>query len=200
MKRMKQIEYSRSLQQDQQQYQQLKSGDRIKEKSNQSNYYPSPKRGGGGGLDEGWVMGPMGQPVRQTLDVGHRGIAKAYNQKESTEYNLYENNYPGNSTSNKFSPHKYSPNNFSPDKYQNNEINGYENLDIQNEYKDSRMGDNHIGTGYMYIFIFTYLYVYICIYIYMYIYIYVYMYVYICIHMYIKILIFKMNIKIYGCG
>jgi hypothetical protein len=50
-------EYSRSLQQ----FQQLKSGDRMKEKSNQSNYYPSPKRGG---LDEGWVMGPMGRPVR----------------------------------------------------------------------------------------------------------------------------------------
>jgi hypothetical protein len=29
------------------------------------NNYSSPKRGGGaGGLEEGWVMGPMGQPVR----------------------------------------------------------------------------------------------------------------------------------------
>jgi hypothetical protein len=87
--------------------------------------------------------------------VGHRGIAKAYNQKESTENNPYENNYPRNSTSNKYSPHKNSSNNFSPDRYENSEINGYENLDIQNEY--NRNTDNHIGMGY--IFLCTYIYI-----------------------------------------
>lgn len=79
---------------------------------------------------------------RQTLDVGNRGVAKAYNQKETTDNNLYENNHYGNS--NEFSPNKYSPKN-SPDKYQNmyNQMNteGY-NAYEQNEYKDLRGVDN----------------------------------------------------------
>ena len=31
-------------------------------------------------LDEGWVMGPLGLPVRRTLQVGNRGVQKAFNQ------------------------------------------------------------------------------------------------------------------------
>ena len=51
----------------------------------------SPPRGGPGQggqrgdgsaavLDEGWVMGPLGLPVRRTLQVGNRGVQKAFNQ------------------------------------------------------------------------------------------------------------------------
>ena len=31
-------------------------------------------------LDDGWVMGPLGLPVRRTLQVGNRGVQKAFNQ------------------------------------------------------------------------------------------------------------------------
>lgn len=33
-----------------------------------------------GRLEEGWTIGPIGQPVRKTLEVGHRGVQKAFNQ------------------------------------------------------------------------------------------------------------------------
>ena len=33
-----------------------------------------------GRLEEGWTIGPLGQPVRKTLEVGHRGVQKAFNQ------------------------------------------------------------------------------------------------------------------------
>lgn len=34
---------------------------------------------GQGGLSEGWVIGPLGIPVRKTIEVGHRGVQKAFN-------------------------------------------------------------------------------------------------------------------------
>ena len=37
------------------------------------------------GQNDVWVIGPLGQPVRKTLEVGHRGAQRAFNQKDPTQ-------------------------------------------------------------------------------------------------------------------
>lgn len=49
---------------------------------------------GSGGLEDGWVIGPLGQPVRRTLEVGHRGVQKVFNQTKK-EYQIDSPSYSG---------------------------------------------------------------------------------------------------------
>jgi hypothetical protein len=77
-KRAKQNEYALALQQQQFQHQVQPAQDRQMQKqiaaaAAVSGFKPS------GGLEEGWVIGPMGLPVRKVLDVGNRGVQRAYN-------------------------------------------------------------------------------------------------------------------------
>ena len=50
-----------------------------------------------GRLEEGWTIGPLGQPVRKTLEVGHRGVQKAFNQslKHSETYTMQREDRDG---------------------------------------------------------------------------------------------------------
>lgn len=49
---------------------------------------------GSGGLEDGWVIGPLGQPVRRTLEVGHRGVQKVFNQTKK-EHQINSPTYSG---------------------------------------------------------------------------------------------------------
>lgn len=78
-KRAKQAEYNMALQQQQylQNLQQQQSGNSKHAEQRAASavatgFKPS------GGLEEGWVIGPMGLPVRKTLEVGNRGVQRAY--------------------------------------------------------------------------------------------------------------------------
>ena len=120
LKRAKQLEYAQALesqlmQQQQQQSPSPSSGSRSRRSySPLSSKYASDRdrdsttftlddpsmgrnRGGrltghdrSGRLEEGWTIGPLGQPVRKTLEVGHRGVQKAFNQslKHSETYTM----------------------------------------------------------------------------------------------------------------
>ena len=77
-KRAKQAEYNMALQQ-QQYLQSLQQP--AKDKHAEQRAAASPAVTGfkaGGGVEEGWVIGPMGLPVRKTLEVGNRGVQRAY--------------------------------------------------------------------------------------------------------------------------
>lgn len=82
-KRKKQEEYARMLQ-EQMQMKQLPndsnygSDQRLnnsKRNQHSNNAAAEPQ------LAEGWVIGPLGIPVRKTLETGHRGIQKTYHQQ-----------------------------------------------------------------------------------------------------------------------
>ena len=88
-KRARQVDYARALQA-QQAWALAQGGPGSpsaggrREFHNRINHLSPPKAGSGGGasgvLDEGWVLGPMGLPVRRTLQTGNRNVQKAYNQ------------------------------------------------------------------------------------------------------------------------
>jgi hypothetical protein len=77
-KRTKQLEYAMALQQQQfthaapQQPHDRYTQQQVAAAAAPSGFKP------GGGLEEGWVIGPMGLPVRKTLEVGNRRVQKAY--------------------------------------------------------------------------------------------------------------------------
>ena len=63
---------------------------------NESNEFPSNlsqnvrRKSGSLILEDGWIMGPLGLPVRETLEVGHRGTQKAFNQKSPSHQRTSE--------------------------------------------------------------------------------------------------------------
>ena len=92
-KRARQVDYARALQAQQAWAQALAQGGPgspsggggggRREFHNRINHLSPPKAGSSGAsgvLDEGWVLGPMGLPVRRTLQTGSRSVQKAYNQ------------------------------------------------------------------------------------------------------------------------
>ena len=68
-RRAKQQEYARQLQQQQQ----GKLSNQIQ--SSSSHLGAAPR------VEQGWVIGPLGLPVRKTLEVGNRGVQKAFMQQ-----------------------------------------------------------------------------------------------------------------------
>ena len=95
LKRAKQAEYAQALQQQlhHQQAQSSKSKQKRSDRDRDRDRDPysdgpalAPRLAGqneAGGLEEGWVIGPLGQPVRRTLEVGHRGAQKAFTQSQN---------------------------------------------------------------------------------------------------------------------
>jgi hypothetical protein len=73
LKRQKQSEYNLALQQ------QILTG-MQKNKVVVDNYQPEPPRNTNAAQ---WVIGPLGVPVRKTLEVGNRGLQKVFNQSPS---------------------------------------------------------------------------------------------------------------------
>jgi hypothetical protein len=73
--------------------------------------------GGPGALPEGWVIGPLGIPVRKTIEVGHRGVQKAFNlavqqQQQQLDGGLYSPGRPAYGAGSDFG----AGSNFSPPK------------------------------------------------------------------------------------
>jgi hypothetical protein len=73
LKRQKQVEYNLALQQ------QIQNGVQ-KNKIAIDNYQPMPPSSTNASQ---WVIGPLGVPVRKTLEVGNRGLQKVFNQSPS---------------------------------------------------------------------------------------------------------------------
>ena len=92
-KRTKQAEYAKALEQ------QLNNKMQSNNQKQNLNGGRHPAAAGGpgsaidsqGALGEGWVIGPLGMPVRKTLDVGNRRLQKVFNQdsppKNQAPYN-----------------------------------------------------------------------------------------------------------------
>ena len=57
----------------------VKAHQHIQQAPQQSQGVAGAAPGADGHLPPGWVMGPLGVPVRKTLDVGNRGVQKAFN-------------------------------------------------------------------------------------------------------------------------
>lgn len=81
LKRAKQMEYAAFLRRQQEdQKNKQKNMNKLQELS-------SPMKQESNQMGEGWIMGPLGVPVRKTLDVGDRNLQKKFNQAVSTQPN-----------------------------------------------------------------------------------------------------------------
>ena len=77
-RRTKQAEYALALQHQQLEQQfQHPAKEKYQEQQISAAAAPSGFKPSGG-LEEGWVIGPLGLPVRKTLEVGNRGVQRAY--------------------------------------------------------------------------------------------------------------------------
>eukprot|EP01041_Mallomonas_annulata_P010819 gene10819-22569_t len=81
IKRAKQEEYARQLGQQARETEQSKRGLRSNGRGGDGGQSPYSPRGG---LREGWIIGPLGLPVRSTIAVGNRAVQRAYNNTSPT--------------------------------------------------------------------------------------------------------------------
>jgi len=89
-KRAKQSEYARALQEQQLIHQRIEA-DRLSNQLQQielKNVHQDASAQAKKSLADGWVMGPLGVPVRKTLEVGSRLVQKAYNQSAGSPQKL----------------------------------------------------------------------------------------------------------------
>lgn len=61
-------------------------------------------------LEDGWIMGPLGLPVRETLEVGHRGTQKAFNQKSPSHQRTSERSEVNNDLNSQFPDQEHESN------------------------------------------------------------------------------------------
>ena len=144
MKRAKQAEYNRQLQE----HEELKRRNDLAQMNNQHNqlknyHQQSPTRktqhtdSGDSLPDSGWEIGPLGQPVRKTLAVGNRNVQKAYVTKKHSPRKPQMGGPSQNGQQFDFDNNGLFNNN------NNNDINSNNN----NNYHGSTVRPNNMGWG-----------------------------------------------------
>eukprot|EP01038_Epipyxis_sp_PR26KG_P009340 gene9340-12585_t len=151
-KRAKQAEYARALQ-FQQHQKQTTTSSAI---SMQNNLKLSPEKAPLSSIieDPGWVMGPLGLPVRKTLEVGNRQIQKAFNLQQlgssppKPAFQPVANDYNSNMISNQIQTNPYqtdfvNQNNYNNSNYDNiynnNNNNNNNSFDSERNYNQNNM-------------------------------------------------------------